>query len=416
MTALDHIFENATVFTGTSETPIENGAVWVEDGRIRYVGKTEGLPTVPSAARVHDATGRFVMPGMTETHAHLSFANASPFAIGIDSVEDSTITAVDNARLMLASGFTSAISFGSAYAIDVALRKAIETRAIVGPRLLAAGRDLGATASNVDNPGGLSQIADGPWALRQAVREQRRLGVDIVKIFIDGEAINAVNPPGELSFTDEEVGAIVDEARRRHLRVACHARSAAAVKQASRAGVDLIGHANYLDDEAVELLADRRDTTFVGPAIAWEVTYLEKCESLGVPKEVVRAQGYEAEIEATIATVKKLRDAGVRLVVGGDYGISIAPHGTYAKDLEYFVELFGMSNAEALICATRNGGLAFDSEGDYGTLEPDTVADLIVVDGNPLEDIRVLQDHKKLTVMQGGRLYTDLYDGRPYLA
>ena len=97
------------------------------------------------------------------------------------------------------------------YKIDVALRGAINAGKIIGPRLRAAGRDLGATASNVDSGGGLSQIADGPWALRQAVRQQRKLGVDIVKIFIDGEAINSQNPPGELSFTDEEVNAIVDE-------------------------------------------------------------------------------------------------------------------------------------------------------------------------------------------------------------
>lgn len=415
MTSGDQIFQNATLFTATSEESIDRGAVWIHDGRIRYVGKNEGLPPIPPEAQIHDLSGKFVMPGMTESHAHLSFADASPFAIGLESVEDSTITAVNNARLMLASGFTSAISFGSAYGIDVALRKAINSRSIVGPRLLAAGRDIGATASNVDQDGGLSQIADGPWALRKAVREQRKLGVDIVKIFIDGEAINSVNPPGELSFTDDEVNAIVDEAHRRKLRVACHARSAEAVKQASRAGVKLIGHANYLDDEAVELLASKSDSTFVGPAIAWEVTYLEKCESLGVSKDMVRAQGYEAEIEATIATVKKLRDAGVKLVVGGDYGISIAPHGTYAKDLQYFVELFGMSNAEALICATRNGGLAFDPNGDYGTLELDTAGDLVIVDGDPLDDIRVLQDQTKLTVMKGGQLYTGLHDRRPYL-
>jgi imidazolonepropionase-like amidohydrolase len=313
-----------------------------------------------------------------------------------------TITAVRNARLMLASGFTSAISFGSTYQIDVALRDSINAGKIPGPRLLAAGRDLGATASNVDSPGGLSQIADGPWALRRAVREQRRARVDVVKIFIDGEAINPVNPPGELSFCDEEVAAVVDEAHRRKLRVACHARSAAAVKQAVRAGVDFIGHANYLDDEAVELLAASRDRLVVGPAIAWEVQYVAQCETLGISRETVRAQGYEAEIEATIATVEKLRQAGIRLVVGGDYGISIAPHGTYAKDLEYFVDLFGMSPAEALICATRNGGEAFDPAGRVGTLKPGAFADLVIVDGDPLSDVGVLQEQARLTVIKGG--------------
>jgi imidazolonepropionase-like amidohydrolase len=398
----DMILTNATVFPAADSSVIEKGAVWTSGNRIRYCGPMRGLPEASAGAEIRDVTGRFVMPGMTETHAHLSFADASPFAIGATSVEEATITAVRNARLMLSAGFTSAISFGSTYRIDVALRDSINAGRIAGPRLMAAGRDLGATASNVDSPGGLSQIADGPWALRKAVREQRKNRVDVVKIFIDGEAINAQNPPGELSFCDEEVVAIVDEAHRRKMKVACHARSAAAVKQAVRAGVDFVGHANYLDDEAIDLLAEHRDRIFVGPAIAWEVQYVAQCESLGVPRSRVREQGYEAEIDATIATVAKLRAAGVRLVVGGDYGISIAPHGTYAKDLEYFVDLFDMPPAEALLCATRNGGLAFDPTGNLGTLAEGTLADLVVVDGDPLADVRVLQDHARLTVMKDG--------------
>ncbi len=402
MSASDRVLTNAKLFTATSERAIADGAVWISDNTIRFAGPRGELPAIPAGSEVLDLAGKFVMPGMTETHAHLSFADASPFAIGDTPVEQATITAVRNAALMLASGFTAAVSFGSTHQIDVALRDAIDAGRIPGPRLLAAGRDLGATGSNVDGDAGLSQIADGPWALRQAVREQRKRGVDIVKIFLDGESINPVCSPGELSFCDEEVAAIVDEAHRRKLRVACHARSAAAVKQAVRAGVDLIGHANYLDDEAVALLAAHRDRIFVGPAIAWEVQYLAQCESLGVSKETVRKQGYEREVEASIATVAKLRAAGVRLVVGGDYGISIAPHGTYAKDLEYFVELFGMSAAEALLCATRNGGLAFDPSGRIGTLAPGSLADLVVVDGDPLRDVRVLQEHGRLRVMQDG--------------
>jgi imidazolonepropionase-like amidohydrolase len=406
MSVRELVLTRAKLFVGEDESVVPDGAVWVSGNAIRFAGPREALPKTPAGAEVVDLGGRFVMPGMTETHAHLSFADASPFAIGAPSVEDSTIVAVRNAELMLAAGFTSAISFGSTYEIDVALRDAIRAGRIPGPRLLAAGRDLGATASNVDGDGGLSQIEDGPWALRKAVRQQRKKRVDIVKIFVDGESINPTCPPGELSFSDEEVAAIVDEAHRRRLRVACHARSAAAVKQAVRAGVDFIGHANYLDDEAVELLAAQRDRVFVGPAIAWEVQYLAQHASLGVSAETVRSQGYQAEVEATIETVARLRKAGVRLVVGGDYGISIAPHGTYARDLQYFVELFAMPPAEALLCATRNGGLAFDPLGRLGTLAAGTLADLVVVDGDPLADIRVLQERARLRVMKDGRWFS----------
>ena len=398
------LYTNAKLFTAGDENVTENGTVWVQDDTVVFAGNAAALPSTPQASRQIDLQGKFLMPGMTETHAHLSFADASPFAIGATSVEDATITAVGNAQLMLKAGFTSAISFGSTYKIDVALRDAINSGRLSGPRLLAAGRDLGATASNIDSPGGLSQIADGPWALRKAVREQRRDRVNVVKIFLDGEAINAVNPPGELSFCDEEVVAVVEEAHRRGMRVACHARSAAAVKQAVKAGVDFIGHANYLDQEAVDALAAKKDQIVVGPAIAWEVQYVAQCESLGISKATVRAQGYETEIAETVKTVEKLRAAGVRLVVGGDYGISTAPHGTYAKDLEYFVDLFSMRPAEALICATRNGGQAMDPQGRLGTLTNGALADMLIVDGNPLEDITVMQQAEKLQVIKGGRL------------
>ncbi len=412
---MDYLLKNLNLFSGTRNDALKNAAIWVAGSKIKFAGSFEALPEMPQATVEKDLSGKFVMAGMTETHAHLSFADASPFAIGETLVEEATLTAVRNARLMLGSGFTSAVSFGSTYKIDVALRDAISQGSVIGPRLLAAGRDLGATASNVDSGGGLSQIADGPWALRKAVREQRKIGVDVVKIFIDGEAINKQNPPGELSFTDEEVSAAVAEAHRRGMRVACHARSAAAVKQAVRAEVDFIGHANYLDQEAVDMLHEKKDSIFVGPAIAWEVSYLEKCESIGVTRETVIAQGYQKEIDATIETVAKLREAGIKLVVGGYYGISIAPHGTYAKDLEYFVDLFGMSNAEAILCATKNGGLAFDPYGSVGTIEEGSLADLLIVDGDPLSDIRVLQDHSKLQIMKNGVLYQDLTNTNPYL-
>ena len=117
---------------------------------------------------------------------------------------------------------------------------------------------------------------------------------------------------------------------------------------------------------------------------------------------MMEARGYQAEVDATVDAVKRLREAGVRITIGGDYGLSITPHGTNGRDVEYFVDVFGMSPAEALLCATRNGGWAFDPGGSVGTLEPETLADLVVVDGDPLTDVRVLQDVSRLRVMKNG--------------
>ncbi|MFM7534655.1 MAG: amidohydrolase family protein [Acidimicrobiales bacterium] len=419
----DVVLTNARVFTGVDGEVIDGGAVWVSGRYVRAAGPAEVAAGVPAEVRRVDLGGRFVMPGMTESHAHLSYANNGPSEIDKASAEEAMLAAVDNARMVLGAGFTAAISFGSVHRVDVTLRDAINRGAIPGPRLAAAGRDLGGTGSNIDSyddragaqPERLGLIADGPWAVRQAVRRIRKARADVVKIYLDGENLNDKARAEELTYSDDEVNACVDEAHRRGLRVVCHARGADAVKQAVRAGIDIIGHANYLDDEAVELLRRDRHRVFVGPGIAWEIQFLANCESLGIPRAVARARGYEREVEETVKAVRRLREIGVRVLVGGDYGLNITPHGTNAKDLQYFVELFGMSPTEALLCATRDGGAAFDPNGMVGTLEEGKFADLVVVDGDPSRDVTVLQDHARIhTVMKDGIVYRGLTRSNPY--
>mgnify|MGYP001812577568 FL=1 len=406
------LFTNARVFTAVDETVLDDAGVLIDGDRIEWSGPMSMAPSVEDVERV-DVGGRFVMPGMTESHVHLSYSNAHPSQLDRQPVPIAMLDAVDNARTLLRFGFTSAISFGSAQGIDVHLRNAINAGRVLGPRLLASERDVGSTGSNADakEPGseGRKRIADGPWAVRSAVREVAKAGADVVKIFLDGEELSAHARPGVLSYTDDEVAAACDEAHLRNLRVACHARSAAAVKQAIRHGVDFIGHANFLDDEAVEMLAGARDRLFVGPGIAWEIQLLERGHEIGLSRAMMEARGYQRELDETISAVKRLREVGVRLLIGGDYGLSITPHGTNAKDLEYFVDLFGMSPAEALLCATRDGGLAMDPTGMLGTLESGTMADLVIVDGDPTRDITMLQHEERIVgVMKGGCLVTDL--------
>jgi imidazolonepropionase-like amidohydrolase len=405
------IFTGANLFTGIDESVIKNGTIWLDGEHIKYAGPADGLIGVDASIKCVELKGQFVMPGMTECHAHLSFTDANPFNLGAQSPEEATLTGIRNARIMLGSGFTSAISFGSIHKVDLALRSAINSGAIPGPRLAAAGKDLGATGSTVDSGvfDGLAQVADGPWAVRKAVREQRRDTVDIVKIFIDGEGVCEHATQHELSFQDDEVAAIVDEAHRHGMRVACHSRSAAGVKQAVRAGVDFIAHANFLDEEAADMLYAARDHVYVAPSIIWELGLIEQCESLGLSSDWVKQRGYEEEVEASIRSVRMMLDRDIRLMVGGDFGISVAPHGTYAKDLEVFVDIFGMSAAKALLCATRDGGSAFDRSNMVGTLEAGKYADLLIIDGDPIENIKVMQEHSKFSaIIKGGLIYQGL--------
>ncbi|BAN03908.1 metal-dependent hydrolase family protein [Ilumatobacter coccineus] len=404
------LITNARLFVGVDETVIADGAVLIEGDRIVWSGPTADAPDDPDVdgdvERV-DVAGRFVMPGMTESHVHLSYSNAHPSQLDKQPVPIAMLDAVDNAAELLRMGFTSAISFGSAQGIDVHLRDAIDSGRVAGPRLLASDRDIGSTGSNADNKEpaseGRKRIADGPWAVRAAVREVAKSGADVVKIFLDGEELSAHAAPGVISYTDEEVEAACTEAHARGLRVACHARSAEAVKQAVRFGVDFIGHANFLDDEAVEMLAAARDRIIVGPGIAWEIQLLNRGHEIGLSRAAMVARGYQREVDETVSAVKRLREVRVPLTIGGDYGLSITPHGTNATDLQYFVELFEMGHAEALLCATRDGGKGFDPAGMVGTLEAETFADLVVVDGDPTGDVTVLQDPDRIVgVMKAG--------------
>ena len=419
------IFSNLNLFKGDSDTICEDASIWIDGNIIKYAGPSSEFTNTSHNIERVDLGGKTVIPGMTESHAHISYTNNGPLELDKTPIEEAMIKTVDNARIMLGSGFTSAISFGSVHRIDVFLRDAINSGQIAGPRLLAGGRDICAIGGNADTypdhakpqTEGLAMITDGPWEIRKAVRTLWKNGVDVVKVMIDGELISLQGRPGDLGYKDEEVEALVDEAHRKKMKVACHARSAEAVKQAVKSGIDFIGHANYIDSEALDLLIENKDRVYVGPAIAWEMAFLENAEKMGYKSDSREVIEYQKELEETISSYKKMKDAGIKILVGGDYGLDIAPHGTYAKDLEHYVNLFGFSNAEAMHCATSLGGEAMDNNGLLGTLEEGKLADLVIVDGNPLEDITVLQDHKKIkAVMKDGLIYQGLTNKiNPYL-
>ncbi|RBY85998.1 amidohydrolase family protein [Blastococcus sp. TF02A-26] len=404
------------VFDGTGNEPIPDGGVWIEGDEIRRVGSADQFDDVPDSVPRVDVGGRFVMPGLVESHSHLSYFNASSLQ-DLDmncTAEATTIKAVLNARTMLRAGYTSAFSFGSLHAVDVELRRHINSGDIPGPRYVACGRDVLGTGGMVDwNPDhlqlgmdGLALLADNPWEVRKAIRTIRKNGADSVKVYLDGEGMIESDLPGELSYTQEEADAAADEGHRRNLKMICHARSADAVTMALKAGMDVIGHANYLDDEALDRLYRDRHRIFVTPAIHWQVGLYENGAEFGFTSGVLDGLGYKAEIAETINSVAKMKAKGIRILPGGDFGLAWTPHGTYARDLQNFVELFDYTPMEALVAATRDAGAMVDFGGKVGTLEAGKFADIVVVDGDPLTDITVLQDQDKIvSVIQGGRFF-----------
>lgn len=316
---------------------------------------------------------------------------------------------------MLRMGYTSACGFGSLHRLDVALRNAINAGRVPGPRLLASGRGITGTSGLVDwhpthwkiGMDGMALKADSPFEMGRAVREIRKEGADIVKIFLDGENMTPQSLPSDITFSLEEVMACGEEARARNVRVVTHSRSAEAVKMALKAGFFAIGHANFLDDEAIDLMRKSPQPVFVGPAIGFDMGLYENGTPFGFDPVRLDKLGYGAEIESTKKNVRRMREAGVRVLPGGDYGFGWTPHGTYAKDLQYFVELFGYTPFDALIAATRDAGeMVGFGGGRVGTLEAGKLADLILVAGDPTVDITVLQERSKIVaVMKGGKFY-----------
>jgi imidazolonepropionase-like amidohydrolase len=410
---------NAKLIDGHGGPPIENGAVRVEGRRIMQVGRTADFGENPNGSgRVVDLKGKTLMPGLTEGHFHISFWGVRELP-DLDlklPAELSTIYAVKNAELALRCGYTSAASAGALHRVDVTIRDAIEEGVIVGPRLAASGRDICATSGMLDwNPSfwklgmdGLAIFADGVDQVRRAVRMNIREGCDVIKLYVTGEGLLRGKPglpPEETMYSFEEIEVAVREAHTRNRQIAAHVRGDEGVKLCVRAGVDVIEHATYADDEAIDLIAERRDDIFVVPGLGYHWGILEKGLACGISQEMLDASMYQDEWERGCVAMSKLREAGVRVIPGGDYGFVWCPHGEYAKDIELMVTDMGFSPMEAIVAATKHGSELMRMPDETGTVEDGKFADLLVVDGDPLENIAILQDRSRLAmVMKDGKV------------
>ena len=334
-------------------------------------------------------------------------------ALGRIPPEEHTLLTMHNARLYLDHGITSCISAASAKPrLDVVIRNAIQKGEIPGPRLLAATPWLTVTSGlgdmrtlHMPKVDSMALMADGPEEYRRLTRELIREGVDIIKLVISGDSFVPHAGSQTTIMSEEEVAAAAEVAHAHGKRLSAHARSAESVKRCVRNGIKVVYHANYADEEALDMLEANKDWIFVSPNLGF--TAIAAYEgSDWFTEEQVKAMGFREELESAVNGIKELMKRGVRILGGGDYGFMITPHGQNARDLDHFIRHCGMTNMESILTMTKNGGEAMDMPGRLGQVKQGFLADLLLVKGDPLTDPMVLLDRENLgVIMKDGRLH-----------
>ncbi|WP_437221658.1 amidohydrolase family protein [Planctomicrobium sp. SH661] len=404
------VIRNGQLVDGTGAPPIPEGVLIARDGRIVYAGAAASAPPVNEAVQTIDARGGTILPGLVEAHFHPTYFNVAALE-DLDikyPVEYVTLLAACNSKLALECGYTSARSGGSLFNVDVWLKKAIENDLIPGPRLAASGREICGVGGLMDwNPDyrkigmdGLVLLVNGPDEARAAVRKLVKDGVEWVKTYPTGDAAAPdTNDHHTLCMTFDEMHAVVQTAHNHGLKVTGHCRATEGIKNALRAGYDAIEHGTFMDDEAMDLLLER-DVPCV-PALYFEYASIVRGPEFGLSQRVI--DGHQETLDGGSESALRILRAGGRIGMGGDYGFGWNPHGDYARELTFFVKHVGFTPLETLKCATQTGAEILGRADELGTLQAGKLADVLVVDGDVIEDISILEDRTRLlAVVQGG--------------
>ena len=404
------VITNGNLIDGNGGPSLRDATVIIGDGRIQFVGPAAAAPAVSPTTNRIDAKGGTIMPGLVEAHYHATYFNVEKLE-DLDikyPVEYVSILAAVNAKLALECGYTAARSGGCLFNIDVWLKLAIENDLIPGPRLAASGREICSAGGLMDwNPEyrkigmeGLVFTINGIEDARRAVRALVKDGVEWVKTYPTGDAAwPDTNDHHTLCMNFDEMNAVVQTAHNHKLKVTGHCRATEGIKNALRAGYDSIEHGTFIDDEGLELLL-KRDVPCV-PALYFEKASIDRGPEFGMSQAVI--DGHKETLEGGAASALKILRAGGRIGLGGDYGFAWNPHGDYAREISFFVRHVGFTPLEAIRCATKSGAEILGRSHEFGTLEAGKLADILVVDGDVLEDISILEDRRRfLAVMQGG--------------
>jgi imidazolonepropionase-like amidohydrolase len=405
------LFTNVRILDGTGAMPYA-GSVLVQGNRIRTVGRSSAA-LAPQGATVIDGAGATLMPGMCEAHTHFSWNDSATLA-GIQTMplEEHVLWCAKIAKKYLEAGWTSCVGAACAKPrLDVVTRNAINSGQIPGPRYLAASQEITVPGALGDET--LPHLpfpefsfgvnVNSPDEMRKAVRMFLKYGVDSIKLNLSGDNFTPDSPADTNWMSDAEVDAAMQEVRVRGKRGTAHARSAASVKQALRHGIDVIYHASYTDSETLDMLEAKKDRIFVAPGIAILLAMLYEAEPWGITHAKAVARGYQHEWDAAQESLRAMHKRGIRILPGGDYGFAMTPHCQNARDLEFFVKYLGFTPMEAIRSATLYGGQIMMKPDELGVIKDGYLADLLLVDGDPLANLSILRDPKRiLAVMKDG--------------
>ncbi|MCC3158373.1 amidohydrolase family protein [Hymenobacter sp. 15J16-1T3B] len=383
--------------------------VVVENGRVQAV-QAGYTPAAGPADKVIDLRNRTVLPGLIDCHVHLE-GETSPNGFlkeFTDNPADVAYQAEVYARTTLRAGFTTVRDLGGS-GVNIALRNAINRGLVQGPRIFTAGKAISGTGGHMDPtngyrldlmgvPGPAEGVANGPSEARQAVREQYKRGADLIKIASTGGVLSVAKDGSAPQMTEEEIRAVVETAHDLGLRVACHAHGAEGMKRAVRAGVNSIEHGTLMDDEVFRLMKKNGTwyvpTIIAGKSVADSAT---KHPNYYPPLVTPKALAIGPRLQGTFGRAYK---AGVKIAFGTD--ASVYRHGVNAKEFQYMVEA-GMPPLEALRAATLNAAELLGQPDNLGALEPGKLADVVAVDGDPLQDVGSLL--RVRFVMKQGAVY-----------
>jgi imidazolonepropionase-like amidohydrolase len=403
------ILKGASLFDGTGKDLIEDSILIIDEkGRILDVGDSKAINILQyKNTEIFDLTGKYLLPGLIDAHVHIGYH-------GLHNTYDENffddklraIRAVKEMENTINAGFTTVRNCGSVNQLDFFVKESVEKGYINGPRILTSGKILSITCSGTDYFKGLYRIADGYDQFKKAAREQLEMGADILKVMATGAVMNPGGVPGAEQPDLKELQAVVEEGRKLGKRVAAHAHGNVGIKNAIKAGVATIEHGSFADDDTIEMMIDNNiyliTTLIVGHLL------LIHGEENGIPEFMLNKQKELRSLR--LNTIKKAVEKGVKITMGSDAGVSpYNYHGKNACEMVCYVNEGLMNPKDAVISATKIAAEACGLDKELGTLEKGKVADLIVLDADPFENIETLIDSNNVKiVMKEGQILKNI--------